>query len=131
MSSVADKLDISLEDLIKAKPKPKPKPKATGAAGKKKKAAPAAKPALKSVSKGGVGKRGGGGKSPLPSRTVKNDTRAPRKPAFVDKGGSGIVTGTRLDILNLDYGVTADDLRMVRSARVAAAAAARARAPAS
>ena len=129
MSSVADKLDISLEDLIKAKPKPKPKPKATGAAGKKKKAAPAAKPALKSVSKGGVGKRGG--KSPLPSRTVKNDTRAPRKPAFVDKGGSGIVTGTRLDILNLDYGVTADDLRMVRSARVAAAAAARARAPAS
>ena len=116
--ATVDKLDISLEDLIKAKPKakPKPKPKTTGAAGKRrgKSGGVVAKPALKAVASGGVGKKGG--KSPLPAKTIRNDPKGGMKPAFIDRGGSGIVTGTRLDILNLDYGVTAEDLRMVSKA---------------
>lgn len=129
MASVADKVDMSLDDLIKSKPKPGKGKKAIRGgrgAGKMKKVSPADS-TLKKVSKGGVGKSLGSSKKANPkskgkailTKTVTNkkikseNIKGLFSGNFADRGGKGLVTGVRIEIANLDFGVSDLDIKQI------------------
>ena len=127
MATTQDKLDVSLDDLISSKKPSNTREEKTAGkeeagrggrrGGRRRRskgaasdgAAPAAAALLRTVAGGGVGKKGKSNASLL-TKTITNP--AAKKTKY-DKGGEGLFTGTRLDITNLDYGVTDLDLKQI------------------